>query len=402
MDGDGSPIDLSNRKDEFTTSDNQTVGGLQTVLTDAQAAQYVIGNVLNNSDNWDPLIIIENTEAPVITSDANDIKWNKVDYAISYLVMHNDSIIASTKEISFAASVAGKYKVVAVAEYGALSTESNELDFVPTAAPLLESSNPTNNATNIAVSGTITLTFNEDVKVGAGDIKLNNVVLTPVVSEKVVTLTYSGLSYATAQSLVIPQGAIQDLAGNDYAGTTISFTTMRSEDTPPLLISSTLNDGDTGVAFKGTITLTFDKPVQAGTAKIRLNGVSLTPECNGNTATVSYQGLYYEKSYKLEIPTGAILNTEGHGCAATTINFVTMAAPSYEEVDVKVVQESGYLTISNIPVQSKVYLYTFSGRRVRSIANPAHTISLPMSHKVMILRIETKKGTKKIKLVKQN
>ena len=505
MDGDGSPIDLSNRKDEFTQSDDnggQTVGGLQTVLSDAEAAEYVIGNVLSNTVNWDPLLVIENTDAPVITSDVNDIKWNKVDYAISYLVLHNDNIVASTKELSYKAKESGKIKVIAVAEFGALSNESNELDFVYTVideeAPLLSSSSPADNATNVSVDGTITLTFNEDVKVGTGDITLNSTVLTPSVSGAVVTLAYSGLSYETLQTLTIPAGVIQDLAGNNYAGTTIIFTTEVEPDTqapalvsslpangdqdvdvngtvtltfdedikmgtgsiklnsttitkvtingavatftysglayeaaqtltiesgafidlsgnpfagavisfttideperiPPTLISSTLNDGDKDQELEGVVVLKFSEPVKAGGAKIKLNGVYLTPVVDGETVILGYAGLYYEYTYNLEIPGGAIVDMVGNAYAGTTISFTTKPDPRFDDVAME--QNNGYLTVNNIPSGSDVYVHNLRGKQVFSATNVYGSVSMQMPQ-VAIMQIKTKKGSKKYKILR--
>lgn len=70
------------------------------------------------------------------------------------------------------------------------------------------------------------LAFNERVKAGTGDITLNGTVLTGVYGSKTVTFPYKGLEYGTQYVLDIPAGAITDMSGNAFAGTSIQFTTM--------------------------------------------------------------------------------------------------------------------------------------------------------------------------------
>lgn len=93
-------------------------------------------------------------------------------------------------------------------------------------APVLLSSNPAEGSTTASANGSITLTFNEKVIAGVGEIQFNGKTVTPVFGSKTVSIPYTDLSYGTNYSLTIPNGAFTDLSGNEYAGVTINFTTM--------------------------------------------------------------------------------------------------------------------------------------------------------------------------------
>ncbi len=94
--------------------------------------------------------------------------------------------------------------------------------------PVLTSAVPGNGTATASANGTIVLTFNERVKAGAneGRTTFNGKEITPVFSNRSVSYPYSGLTYGTPYTFTLPAGAITDMSGNAYAGTTIAFTTM--------------------------------------------------------------------------------------------------------------------------------------------------------------------------------
>ncbi|WP_026462570.1 Ig-like domain-containing protein [Adhaeribacter aquaticus] len=89
---------------------------------------------------------------------------------------------------------------------------------------------PADNATGVALTSPLSITFNENVKAGSGSILLNN--LTDGTSQSLpvdnasavtfngltVTLTGAILSYDKDYAVKIPAGAITDLAGNVFTG----------------------------------------------------------------------------------------------------------------------------------------------------------------------------------------
>jgi endonuclease/exonuclease/phosphatase family metal-dependent hydrolase len=108
--------------------------------------------------------------------------------------------------------------------------------------PVLSSLNPLNNATGVAVNTNLSITFNENIQKGAGDIIIkriadNAIIHTIAVSSAAVsvsgataTIVQPGLANATAYYVEVAAGAFKDLANNNYAGfsgsATWRFTTI--------------------------------------------------------------------------------------------------------------------------------------------------------------------------------
>lgn len=104
-----------------------------------------------------------------------------------------------------------------------------------TSAPTLSSSTPTNSATNVATSGNIVLTFDENVACTTNATLTPNggsaINLTPSVSGSTVTYSYSGLSNSTSYTFNLAANSVADLAGNKYANAiNITFTTTTETD----------------------------------------------------------------------------------------------------------------------------------------------------------------------------
>ena len=110
-----------------------------------------------------------------------------------------------------------------------------------TEAPLVNSFSPSDDSTDVAPGTDIVLTFNEAIQAGSGIIAIREGSATgPIIASYDVSsssnLTFSGntltinptadLSYETQYYVTIGSGAVTDLAGNGYAGTTdYDFTT---------------------------------------------------------------------------------------------------------------------------------------------------------------------------------
>lgn len=95
-----------------------------------------------------------------------------------------------------------------------------------TEAPTLTASKPEAGSNTAPVIGNLVLTFNEQVKAGEGSVVLNGETLTGTFGSRTATFPYRRLEYSTEYTATIPAGAITDMSGNAYAGTTITFTTM--------------------------------------------------------------------------------------------------------------------------------------------------------------------------------
>ena len=106
MDGDGNPVDLSHRITDYYYTDSQTgqkVTGHseKAVLSAEEAARYTVKNVLSGSDGWQPTLLCEACEAPVVKKINATLEWEKVPYAISYVVTAGDEVIGFTEKTSF-------------------------------------------------------------------------------------------------------------------------------------------------------------------------------------------------------------------------------------------------------------------------------------------------------------
>ncbi len=118
--------------------------------------------------------------------------------------------------------------------------------------PVLVSSVPANNATGASTTGKIVLNFDEKVQVAAGTkATIGSKEISPVVSGKTITFSYTGLDYNTAYTFTLAAGKVSDLSGNTMTTpVSIAFTTI----TRPTVTKKTFDfvvgvDGD----FKAAI-----------------------------------------------------------------------------------------------------------------------------------------------------
>lgn len=185
-------LDLSGRKVTYSYT-NSTTGQVVTgnveknVLTDMEAAQYTYENVIMGTDGWNPRAFFEPVTKPVnLTISGKTLSWNSVDYAISYVVLRNDSVIGFTKDLSFevTSGVNGTnylYKTKAVNEYGSLSEASDAFSGMysglaknSTLNPVISVDNKELHVSNIASGINVNL-YSVDGKLVSNDISNTNV-----------------------------------------------------------------------------------------------------------------------------------------------------------------------------------------------------------------------------------
>ena len=155
-------------------------------------------------------------------------------------------------------------------------------NFIDTTAPVVQISNPENNATSIPVNGVITVVFDEPVvKESLTD---DNVYLYDnVVNEKITgtysladdrrTLTYiSDLPLGVGRRHFLRLNNIEDLYGNTLAYTTIYFDTSFVPDgEAPVVVSFSLRDGTMDVPTNAVLQVEFSEPLNA----LKLAGIKL-------------------------------------------------------------------------------------------------------------------------------
>lgn len=145
VDADGNPLDLSQRESYYYYIDRSTGNkvekfNVKNYLTDEEAAQYTLKNVMGGEDNWQPNLMCEPCDKPVVKSDGKKLVWEPVPYAICYVVTKDGIVVGFTTETSFDGYAEGEtWQVQAVNEYGGLSAKA---DVNSSATNISESSNP--------------------------------------------------------------------------------------------------------------------------------------------------------------------------------------------------------------------------------------------------------------------
>ena len=159
LDADGNPLDLSQRESYYYYIDRSTGNkvekfNVKNYLTDEEAAQYTLKNVMGGEDNWQPNLMCEPCDKPVVKSDGKKLVWEPVPYAICYVVTKNGVVVGFTTETSFDGYAEGEsWQVQAVNEYGGLSAKA---DVNSSATNISESSNPAKSGIDAvySISGT--------------------------------------------------------------------------------------------------------------------------------------------------------------------------------------------------------------------------------------------------------
>ncbi|MGQ1947511.1 pectinesterase family protein [Geofilum sp. OHC36d9] len=95
----------------------------------------------------------------------------------------------------------------------------------------------------------------------------------------------------------------------------------------PSLLSTVPASASTNASANGSITLTFNEKVMAGTGNCTLEDDVLTAVFGAKTATFKYEKLEYDKEYTFIVPAGAISDQSGNPFDGTTITFKTMERP---------------------------------------------------------------------------
>ena len=128
VDKDGNPVDLSQRETYYWYWIDKEAGtkaevfNVKNTLTADEAAEYTIKNVCGGNDNWQPDLMCEACDAPVVKAEGLQLSWQAVPYAICYVITKNGEVVGFTKDTSFDGyTAADQWQVQAVNENGGLS-----------------------------------------------------------------------------------------------------------------------------------------------------------------------------------------------------------------------------------------------------------------------------------------
>ena len=127
-DANGNLVDLSQRRDTYYRMENgeKVYATAKNHLTDEEAAQYTLSNVLSGADSWQPAIKTEACAAPAPVLSGSELSWEAVPYAICYVVTDGDTVLEITTDTAVSvpsAKASGNYAVQAVNEFGGLSAK---------------------------------------------------------------------------------------------------------------------------------------------------------------------------------------------------------------------------------------------------------------------------------------
>jgi len=192
-----------------------------------------------------------------------------------------------------------------------------------TTPPIVSSVSPVNNATSVAVNGTISAVFSEAMNattITASTLILkdgSNNAVSGTVSYGGTTATFTpsgNLSYSTTYTVTITTG-VKDSAGNAMVSNYVwTFSTGTvSDTTPPTVSSVSPVNNATSVAVNGSISAVFSEAMNATTITASTltlkdgnnNAVSGTVSYNGTTATFTPStSLNYSTTYTVTITTG--------------------------------------------------------------------------------------------------
>ncbi len=132
----GTPVDCSNRKMTFAVDDVQTpVEYPSAVLTEDEAAEYTIANVLGGNDSWQPNLLTEQAAAPAIGVDADGttLTWEASDYVRCWAICQDGEVVDFTTENTYAipaeTAEGVAFTVRAANDMGGLGLASNAYEY---------------------------------------------------------------------------------------------------------------------------------------------------------------------------------------------------------------------------------------------------------------------------------
>ena len=214
----------------------------------------------------------------------------------------------------------------------------NTVRSVDTTAPVVTSYYPTN-GTNVSSASSLTLTFNEVIYPGSGNIRIYNASNQPVDTISVnssqvtgggstvirINPTSGALNSNTSYYVLIDAGAFADQSYNLYAGISNSSTwTFRvaTDTTKPYVISQSPSDGSSNVAIGATISVTFSEDVQLNASSVSLRPINTNAgtitgrtslSSDRRTVTIIPQSsMGFSTTYAIDIPSDFVRDLAGN------------------------------------------------------------------------------------------
>jgi len=268
---------------------------------------------------------------------------------------------------------------------------TNQWRFTTTApAPTLSSRSPLHNATGVATSTNLTLTFDMPVAKGTGNIEVQaitpagttqNVDVTGAnvtVASNVVTIANAGfaLNSGTLYEIRVPNTAFVRSGGATspaFAGITANNWRFTTQGVAPILTSTSPTNGATNVLNTATLGLTFNVNVKKGTSgnititPITPSGTAIVKAITsgdvtiaGNVVTIASLGLVNNTLYEVTVDANAILaNDPGSepyaGFGTGVLRFVTEGVIRVTQPTLATAcrDNSSFKSLGTIPIEER-------------------------------------------------
>lgn len=197
-------------------------------------------------------------------------------------------------------------------EYTFQFTTEKEPDTIP---PEVEAAYPSNNSMNVSISTTISITFSEIMDKNSVE---NSISILPSIDfdiswdeNTIILILSSNLDFSTEYTVRVETGA-KDISDNflenEYS---FSFTSEEEGDTtPPEILSTLPENGNTDILVDTTISLTFSEAMNQTSVDNAINinpSISYTLTWNGNIISITPDDdLEYLTNYTITIGIGAM------------------------------------------------------------------------------------------------
>ncbi len=327
----------------------------------AVAIAIVIGSCVNDVAPPDVISPPTNVTVTLVGPGSARITWTappEAAYVDSYNVLRDgvkiaETIVTSYQDNNLLQGVTYKYRVSANGQIGipgelSAETVTSAITIPDITAPTITSATPAAGATGIASNATVSVTFSEPMdaatistttfflKTSGGALIPGAVGYTAATRTAVFTPT-SALPSSTSLTANVTTGA-KDAAGNGLATIfSLSFTTR--DEIPPNLVSTSPDNGATGIPVTTAITVTFSEGMNPGTIntssvllKLTSSGASVAGTVNYNSTTLTAtlnpsEQLSFGTGYTVIVTTDA-KDVAGNSLAAGFSSaFTTAGAP---------------------------------------------------------------------------
>jgi predicted outer membrane repeat protein len=326
------------------TSGNQSVSGSVTVY-DVPVAGFNASPISGTSP-----LTVQFTDRS--SNSPNSWSWN-----------FGDGSTSNEQNPTHTYSKAGNYTVTLTVGNAAGNntvTQANCITVLANTAPVVLNVTPTSGASNLPVNQVITVTFSEPIQAGVAYDKIK--VITPNGQAKTITKTLKGnqliitavYDYKAGDTykLVIPVGAVADLAGNNL---TNAYTSNFTIGTMPTVTGVDPVDKAGNVSTTKTITVTFSNNVTAGAAYDKTKVITpsgqakvISKTLKGNQLIITAAYSYTPGTYTIYIPVGAVESLSGNNMTTAYRSTFTVASqgPTVSNVNTTSISTNKTITVT--------------------------------------------------------